>query len=166
MAEVHAQQAFSSAWFGAKSAVQASVAATGRLPNGQPVSSLNSPLAQQQQAAAQLQRSIGNLGAAVQTLAAAQAAQAAARQAAIAAGSNIPNGLGTGGLVVDTNSLTKGWSKRQRPGANGSRRQDQRSTIQQTAGQGHSQLGNLQRRHEHHGQFPAASELVGIEPGQ
>uniref|UniRef100_UPI0012EDBF99 hypothetical protein n=1 Tax=Herbaspirillum autotrophicum TaxID=180195 RepID=UPI0012EDBF99 len=105
----HAQQAFSSAWFGAKSAVQASVAATGRLPNGQPVSSLNSPLAQQQQAAAQLQRSIGNLGAAVQTLAAAQAAQAAARQAAIAAGSNIPNGLGTGGLVVDTNSLTKGW---------------------------------------------------------
>lgn len=109
MTEVHAQQAFSSAWFGAKSAVQASVAATGRLPNGQPVSSLNSPLAQQQQAAAQLQRSIGNLGAAVQTLAAAQAAQAAARQAAIAAGSNIPNGLGTGGLVVDTNSLTKGW---------------------------------------------------------
>lgn len=88
-----AQQAFSSAWFGAKSAVQASVAATGRLPNGQPVSSLNSPLAQQQQAAAQLQRSLGNLGAAVQTLAAAQAAQAAARQAAIAAGSNIPNGL-------------------------------------------------------------------------
>lgn len=69
-----AQQTFSSAWFGAKSAVQANVAATGRLPNGQPVSSLNSPLAQQQQAAAQLQRSLGNLGAAVQTLAAAQAA--------------------------------------------------------------------------------------------
>lgn len=104
-----AQQAFSSAWFGAKSAVQANVAATGRLPNGQPVSSLNSPLAQQQQAAAQLQRSLGNLGAAVQTLAAAQAAQAAARQAAIAAGSNIPNGLGNGGLKVDTNSLTQGW---------------------------------------------------------
>ncbi|RSK79791.1 filamentous hemagglutinin N-terminal domain-containing protein [Pandoraea apista] len=103
-----ADQAFSPAWFAARGAAQSSATATGRLPNGMPVSSLNSPSEQQRQANAQLQRSVANLGAAAQAVAAQQAMQAAARQAAQASAS-VPDGLTDGGLKVDTNSLTRGW---------------------------------------------------------
>ncbi|MDF3837592.1 filamentous hemagglutinin family protein [Cupriavidus basilensis] len=106
--DAHAQQAFSGAWFAAKGAVQNTAAQTGRLPNGQPVSSLNSPSLQQQQANAQLQRSINNLGVAAQSIAAQQAWQAAARQAA-RNDPSVPDGLAEGGLKVDADSLTKGW---------------------------------------------------------
>ena len=45
-----AQQPFSGAWFAGKGAQQGTAAATGRLPNGQPATSLNNPLLQQQKA--------------------------------------------------------------------------------------------------------------------
>ncbi len=104
-----ANQAFSPAWLAAKGAAQANAMQTGRLPNGMPVSSLNGPTAQRQQAEAQLQRSIGNLNIAAQAIAAQQAAQAAARRAAQDSPSSVPDGLAEGGLRVDTNSLTAGW---------------------------------------------------------
>ncbi len=107
--EVHAQQAFSSQWFAARGAAQATASQTGRLPNGMPVTSLMDPSAQQQQANAQLQRSIANLGSAAQNIAAMQAAQANARSAAANTPATIPDGLTEGGLKVDTNSLTQGW---------------------------------------------------------
>ncbi|MCE4063384.1 filamentous hemagglutinin family protein [Pandoraea sputorum] len=107
--EVHAQQAFSSQWFAARGAAQATASQTGRLPNGMPVTSLMDPSAQQQQANAQLQRSIANLGTAAQNIAAMQAAQANARTAAASTPATIPDGLTEGGLKVDTNSLTQGW---------------------------------------------------------
>ncbi|WP_353189801.1 filamentous haemagglutinin family protein [Pandoraea pnomenusa] len=111
----HAQQAFSSAWFAARGAAQATASQTGRLPNGMPVTSLMDPSAQQQQANAQLQRSIANLSAAAQSIAAMQAAQANARTAAANSDATIPDGLAEGGLKVDTNSLTKGWINAQAP---------------------------------------------------
>jgi len=107
--EAHAQQAFSSQWFAARGAAQATASQTGRLPNGMPVTSLMDPSAQQQQANAQLQRSIANLGSAAQNIAAMQAAQANARTAAANTPATIPDGLTEGGLKVDTNSLTQGW---------------------------------------------------------
>jgi filamentous hemagglutinin family protein len=109
MADAQAQQALGGAWFAAKGAIQNTAAATGRLPNGLPVSSLTNPQAQQQQAQAQLARSIDNLNLAARGIAAQQAAQAAARAAALAAGGGVPDGLAEGGLKVDTNSLTAGW---------------------------------------------------------
>ncbi|MGT2505775.1 filamentous haemagglutinin family protein [Cupriavidus basilensis] len=105
----HAQRAFSPAWFDAKGAAQNTAAATGRLPNGLPASSLTSPLGQQQRANEQLNRSISNLNLAARGIAAQQAAQAAARDAALRAESDVPDGLAEGGLKVDTNSLTAGW---------------------------------------------------------
>ena len=104
----HANQAFSRAWMAQKNMTQDTAAATGRLPNGMPASMLTNPQRQQQQANAQLQRSIQNLGQAAQSIAAMQATQAAARQAA-AQQASVPDGLGEGGLKVDTNSLTAGW---------------------------------------------------------
>ena len=78
-----AQQAFSGGWFAAKGAVQAQAAATGRLPNGAPVTTLTG--ARQSQAARdQLQRLVGNLGRTAAAIAAQQAAQRAARDAALA----------------------------------------------------------------------------------
>ncbi|WP_219209274.1 hypothetical protein, partial [Variovorax boronicumulans] len=109
MHAAQAQRAFSPAWMAQKNVTQNSAAATGRLPNGQPVSMLNNPLAQQQAANAQLARSIDNLNLAARGIAAQQAAQAAARAAALAAGGGVPDGLTEGGLKVDTNSLTAGW---------------------------------------------------------
>ncbi|MCE4059574.1 filamentous hemagglutinin family protein [Pandoraea sputorum] len=106
--DAHAQQAFSSAWFAARGAAQNTATQTGRLPNGMPVTSLNSPSEQQRLANIQLQRSIDNLGITAQALAAQQSLQAAARQAA-QSDASIPDGLTTGGLKVDTNSLTQGW---------------------------------------------------------
>ncbi|SFP34824.1 filamentous hemagglutinin family N-terminal domain-containing protein [Variovorax sp. PDC80] len=112
----HAQQrAFSAAWMAQKNIAQGQAIATGRLPNGLPVSSLNTPSAQQQQAREQLQRSLGNLNLAAQSIAAQQAAQAAARQAALDDPSSVPDGLADGGLRVDTNSLTAGWLNAQAP---------------------------------------------------
>ena len=103
------QQPFSGAWLAAKGAQQGTAAATGRLPNGQPIVAQTNTLAQQQKANAQLQTSLNNLQLAARTIAAQQAAQAAARQAALASGSTVPEGLAEGGLKVDTNSLTAGW---------------------------------------------------------
>ncbi|QNK67006.1 filamentous hemagglutinin family protein [Variovorax sp. PAMC26660] len=109
LATAQAGQAFSPAWMAAKGAAQADAMQTGRLPNGMPVSTLNGPTAQRQQAEAQLQRSLGNLNLAAQAIAAQQAAQAAARRAAQDDPSSVPDGLAEGGLRVDTNSLTAGW---------------------------------------------------------
>ena len=106
----HARQAFSPAWFAAKGAAQNTAMQTGRLPNGMPASSLaNAPGQQQQHANEQLQRSINNLNQAARGIAAQQAAQEAARRAAGLAPSDVPDGLGEGGLKVDTRSLTAGW---------------------------------------------------------
>ncbi|WP_237171284.1 filamentous haemagglutinin family protein [Pandoraea pulmonicola] len=106
--DAHAQQAFSAGWFAARGAAQNTAAQTGRLPNGMPLSALNSPSEQQRQANAQLQRSIANLGATAQAIAAQQSMQTAARQAA-QNDTSVPDGLTAGGLKVDTNSLTQGW---------------------------------------------------------
>ncbi|MGJ7545335.1 filamentous hemagglutinin N-terminal domain-containing protein, partial [Variovorax sp. LT1R16] len=115
MHAAHAQRAFSPAWMAQKNVTQNTVAATGRLANGQPVSMLTNPQAQQQQANAQLARSIDNLHLAARGIAAQQAAQAAARAAALAAGGGVPDGLAEGGLKVDTHSLTAGWANAQAP---------------------------------------------------
>jgi filamentous hemagglutinin family protein len=104
----HAVQPFSPAWFANKSAIQNTVAATGMLPNGTPVSSLN-PNSQVARAAAQTQKSIADLGQAAQGIAWQQALQADRRQAAMGNASNIPDGLGAGGLDKDTNPLTQSW---------------------------------------------------------
>ncbi len=99
----HGATAFSSGWFAAKGASQAATAAR---TNGQ-VPGIPS-LSQQTRANQQLQRSLSNLNASVAAIAAQQAAQAAARQAAFGTVSQIPDGLGQGGLKVD-NSLAQGW---------------------------------------------------------
>ncbi|WP_219135884.1 filamentous haemagglutinin family protein [Janthinobacterium sp. UMAB-60] len=109
-----AQQPFSGAWFAGKGANQGAAASSGRLPNGQPATSLNNPLLQQQKAEGKLQQSLSNLLLAARGIAAEQAVQAAARQAALAAG-GAPDGLAKGGLQVDTNSLTAGWLNAQGP---------------------------------------------------
>jgi filamentous hemagglutinin family protein len=101
----YAVQPFSAAWFANKGAIQNTVAATGLLPNGQPVSSLN-PNSQVSQAAAQTQKSIADLGLAARRIA---LLQQAAHPAAAGNASNIPDGLGAGGLDKDTNSLTQSW---------------------------------------------------------
>ncbi|WP_213938153.1 filamentous haemagglutinin family protein [Pseudomonas sp. dw_612] len=100
-----AATAFSSGWFAAKGAAQASGAARpgAQVPGAPP------PLAQQQRVNQQLQRSLDNLNNTVAAIAAQQAAQAAGRQFALGQPQSIPNGLGEGGLKVDDNALTKGW---------------------------------------------------------
>ena len=106
----HAASAFSSGWFAAKGASQAATAArtgAGQVPG---IPSLN----QQAQVNQQLSRSISTLNASVAAIAAQQAAQAAGRQAAFGQVSNIPDGLGKGGLQVD-NSLTQGWTNAKGP---------------------------------------------------
>ncbi|VVE66997.1 Heme/hemopexin-binding protein [Pandoraea anapnoica] len=128
----HAQQAFSSAWFAARGAAQATASQTGRLPNGMPVTTLMDPSAQQQQANAQLQRSIANLSSAAQNIAAMQATQANARAAAANTDATIPDGLTEGGLKVDTNSLTKGWINANAPTQSASNSKTN-VNVQQTA---------------------------------
>ncbi|MNR78006.1 Heme/hemopexin-binding protein precursor [compost metagenome] len=105
--DANAQQAFSAAWYAQKGAVQAAAAATGKLPNGMPAVPVSTPLIQQQQANVQLQRSLANLSAAARSIALQQAQQGADRLAASAAASNIPNGLGVGGL--NAGSLVNSW---------------------------------------------------------
>ncbi|CAD5201817.1 filamentous haemagglutinin family protein [Pseudomonas sp. FEN] len=105
-----AQTAFSSGWFADKGAAQAASA-------GQPAVQLPGmppPLAQQQQANQQLQRSLANFNNSVAAIAAQQAAQAAGRQAALARLPTVPDGLGEGGLKVDT-GLTQGWLNAKAP---------------------------------------------------
>ncbi|MBV4476864.1 filamentous hemagglutinin family protein [Pseudomonas botevensis] len=107
----HAQTAFSSSWFAAKGAAQQAAAArpsVGGLPGMTP------PLAQQQKANQQLQRSIQTLNNTVAAIAAQQAAQAAGRAAALGTVQFVPDGLGEGGLKVDT-SLTQGWQNAKGP---------------------------------------------------
>jgi filamentous hemagglutinin family protein len=109
MSSAHAVQPFSPAWFANKSAIQATAAVTGLMPNGTPVSSL-SPQGQQQAANAQLQKSIDNLAQAARGIAWQQGLQAAQRQKLLGDPSsmpNVPNGLGVGGL--DTGSLASSW---------------------------------------------------------
>ena len=110
----HAQRTFSPAWFADKGAVRDTASQTGRLPGGQPASSLTNPLGQQQKANEQLQRSISNLNLAARGIAAQQSAQAAARLAA-ANGVSVPDGMNAGGLKIDTNSLTAGWHNANAP---------------------------------------------------
>jgi filamentous hemagglutinin family protein len=109
------QRAFSAGWMAQKNIAQGHAAATGRLPNGLPASTLNNPAAQQQQSREQLDRSLGNLNLAAQAIAAQQAAQAAARRAAQDDPSSVPDGLAEGGLRVDTQSLSAGWHNAQAP---------------------------------------------------
>jgi filamentous hemagglutinin family protein len=109
-----AQRAFSAGWMAQKNMAQATAAATGRLPNGQPAALLTHPQAQQQRANAELQRSLDNLQLAARGIAAQQAAQAAARLAAQGE-APVPDGLAEGGLRVDGNSLSAGWLNAQAP---------------------------------------------------
>ncbi|NWB83889.1 filamentous haemagglutinin family protein [Pseudomonas gingeri] len=105
-----AQTAFSAGWFADKGAAQAASA-------GQPgvqLPGMPPPLAQQQQANQQLQRSLANFNNSVAAIAAQQAAQAAGRQAALARLPTVPDGLGEGGLKVDT-GLTQGWLNAKAP---------------------------------------------------
>ncbi len=106
----HAATAFSSSWFADKGATRAATAVrtnAGQLP-GMP------SLSQQAQVKQQLSRSISTLNTTVAAIAAQQAAQAAGRQAAFGQVSNVPDGLGKGGLQVD-NSLTQGWTNAKNP---------------------------------------------------
>ncbi|MBT2372647.1 filamentous hemagglutinin family protein [Pseudomonas fluorescens] len=102
--------AFSSGWFAAKGASQAATAAR---PGAQ-VPGMPPPLSQQTRVNQQLQRSLSTLNTSVAAIAAQQAAQAAGRQAALGQISNVPDGLGKGGLQVD-NSLTQGWTNAKKP---------------------------------------------------
>jgi filamentous hemagglutinin family protein len=105
-----AATAFSSNWFAAKGAAQQAAASRpgGGLPGMTP------PLAQQQRARQQLQRSVQTLNNTVAAIAAQQAAQAAGRAAAFATVQFVPDGLGEGGLKVDT-GLTQGWQNAKGP---------------------------------------------------
>ncbi|MEB0207189.1 filamentous haemagglutinin family protein [Pseudomonas sp. CCC3.1] len=105
----HGATAFSSGWFADKGASQAATAArnNAQMPK---IPSLN----QQAKVNQQLQRSLTTLNTTVAAIAAQQAAQAAGRQAASGQVSNIPDGLGKGGLQVD-NSLTQGWTNAKSP---------------------------------------------------
>ncbi|WP_268801215.1 filamentous haemagglutinin family protein [Pseudomonas huanghezhanensis] len=107
-----AAQPFSGAWFTAKGANTANAGRAGAA--GGTASGYVPPLAQQQRADAQLQRSLLNLNNTVAAIAAQQAAQAAGRQAALATVQAVPDGLGEGGLKVDTR-LTQGWLNAQAP---------------------------------------------------
>ncbi|NWD71876.1 filamentous hemagglutinin family protein [Pseudomonas gingeri] len=105
-----AQTAFSAGWFADKGAAQAASA-------GQPsvqLPGMPPPLAQQQQANQQLQRSLANFNNSVAAIAAQQAMQAAGRQVAFSLPPTVLDGLGEGGLKVDT-SLTQGWINAQAP---------------------------------------------------
>ncbi|MHC8339674.1 filamentous haemagglutinin family protein [Pseudomonas sp. HLT2-19-2] len=105
-----AATAFSSSWFAAKGAAQQAAAARpgGGLPGMTP------PLAQQQRARQQLERSVQTLNNTVAAIAAQQAAQAAGRAAAFATLQFVPDGMGEGGLKVDT-GLTQGWQNAKGP---------------------------------------------------
>ena len=113
-AGVNAQQAFSPAWFAGKGAQQQSAAQTGRLPNGMP-SNLARTDAQAQKARDTLKTSLENLNTAAQAIAMQQRMQQNARDAARVRAGQVPNGLAEGGLKVDDDALTRGWSNASAP---------------------------------------------------
>ncbi|MBW6224354.1 filamentous hemagglutinin family protein [Pseudomonas aeruginosa] len=108
-----ASQPFSAAWFAAKGAQQSAGAAR---PGAQLPGMTPPPLAQQQKVNQQLQRSLQNLNNTVAAIAAQQSAQAAGRQAALAAPTDIPDGLGEGGLKVDASlPFEQAWQNAKAP---------------------------------------------------
>ena len=108
-----ASQPFSAAWFAAKGAQQSAGAAR---PGAQLPGMTPPPLAQQQKVNQQLQRSLQNLNNTVAAIAAQQAAQAAGRQAALAAPTDILDGLGEGGLKVDASlPFEQAWQNAKAP---------------------------------------------------
>ncbi|EMM9099819.1 filamentous hemagglutinin family protein [Pseudomonas aeruginosa] len=108
-----ASQPFSAAWFAAKGAQQSAGAAR---PGAQLPGMTPPPLAQQQKVNQQLQSSLQNLNNTVAAIAAQQAAQAAGRQAALAAPTDIPDGLGEGGLKVDASlPFEQAWQNAKAP---------------------------------------------------
>ena len=109
-----APAAFSPGWFAAKGAAQAQTQASGRLPDGS-VAGIPTAARQQTQSRQQLQQSLGNLNRTAAAIAAQQAAQAAARQAAGNAAPAVPDGLAAGGLQIDTQALTRGWTHAEAP---------------------------------------------------
>ena len=107
-----AGQPFGGAWFAAKGAAQGSGAGrTGaQLPSMTPP-----PLAQQQKANQQLQRSLQNLNNTVAAIAAQQALQAAGRNTPVG-GTVVPDGLGAGGLQVDSSMpFDQAWQNAKGP---------------------------------------------------
>ncbi|WP_241049794.1 filamentous haemagglutinin family protein [Achromobacter xylosoxidans] len=126
--------AFGTGWFAEKRATQAQTAASGRLPGGG-LAGIPSTLRDQQRANEQLQRSLANLGRGAAAIAAQQAAQAAARQAAMNQASQVPDGLAEGGLKVDANPLTAGWTNARALSAASQARVNGRTvvTVEQTA---------------------------------
>ncbi len=135
-------------------------------PMATPVSSLNTPSAQQQQAREQLQRSLGNLNLAAQSIAAQRGC----------------TGCGTAS-GVGRSFVGARWSRRWRSSR---RHQFAERRLAQRPGTGaiarhrrshhghHStdrrsrdpQLGDLQRRQAHHGRFQAAGRLGRAQPRQ
>ncbi|WP_160109880.1 filamentous hemagglutinin N-terminal domain-containing protein, partial [Pseudomonas izuensis] len=105
-----AATAFSSGWFAAKGAAQQAAAAR----PGAGLPGMTPPLAQQQRANQQLQRSLQSLNNTVAAIAAQQAAQAAGRATALGTVQFVPDGMGEGGLKVDT-GLTQGWQNAKGP---------------------------------------------------
>ncbi|MEC5319229.1 filamentous hemagglutinin family protein [Brenneria populi subsp. brevivirga] len=112
-----AERPFSGAWF-AQAGAARSTAAQGSASSGAGSSlssATTSALKQQQDASRQLQRSVNNLTRSASLIASQQSIQAAARTAARQADSAIPDGLATGGLKVDTNAATQGWTNANAP---------------------------------------------------
>ncbi|AZD79391.1 filamentous hemagglutinin family protein [Pseudomonas chlororaphis] len=109
-----AETAFSAGWFASKGAAQ-QAAGAGGVAGSLPKPGSPPPLAQQLKANQQLQQSLSNVNNTVAAIAAQQAAQAAGRRSVLVAASSIPDGLGEGGLKVDENALTKGWTNARNP---------------------------------------------------
>ncbi|OLF54046.1 filamentous hemagglutinin family protein [Pseudomonas chlororaphis] len=109
-----ADTAFSAGWFASKGAAQ-QTAGVGGVAGSLPKPGSPPPLAQQLKASQQLQQSLSNVSNTVAAIAAQQAAQAAGRRSALVAASSIPDGLGEGGLKVDENALTQGWTNASKP---------------------------------------------------
>ena len=107
-----APAAFSPGWFAAKGAARHE--ASGRLPDGS-VAGIPTAARQQTQSRQQLQQSLGNLNRTAAAIAAQRAAQAAARQAAGNAARPVPDGWPAGGLQIDTQALTRGWTHAEAP---------------------------------------------------
>lgn len=114
VASATAQQAFSPAWFANKGVQQQNAVQSGRLPNGMP-SNLARTDAQAQKARDTLKTSLDNLNTAAQAIAMQQRMQQTARDAARLRAGSVPDGLGEGGLKVDDDALTRGWSNASGP---------------------------------------------------
>ncbi|MHA6192881.1 filamentous hemagglutinin family protein [Pseudomonas wadenswilerensis] len=107
-----AGQPFGGAWFAAKGAAQGS---GGGRTGAQLPSMTPPPLAQQQKANQQLQRSLQNLNNTVAAIAAQQALQAAGRNTPVG-GTVVPDGLGAGGLQVDSSMpFDQAWQNAKGP---------------------------------------------------